>query len=70
MASEKESGELQRFLETAPDTELVEILAPDMNGILRGKRISPDDFGKAFGSGINYCASSAVMDTKGEAFEG
>jgi glutamine synthetase len=70
MASEKESGELQKFLNSAPDTELVEILAPDMNGILRGKRISPDDFGKPFGSGINYCASSVVMNTKGEAFEG
>ena len=70
MTSRKNIGELEKFLETAPDTQLVEILAPDMNGILRGKRISPDDFGSPFGSGINYCASSVVMDTKGEAFEG
>ncbi len=69
MAGKTENAELKQFLEAHPDTQLMEILGPDMNGILRGKRIGTEDFGKAFESGINYCASSVVMDTKGEAFE-
>lgn len=61
--------ELLDFLKAAPDTQQLEVLAPDINGILRGKRLGPSDFDKAFGSGMNYCASSVVMDTKGRAFE-
>ena len=33
------NNEMQAFLEAAPDTRYIEILAPDMNGILRGKRV-------------------------------
>jgi len=70
MANQKSMKELEDFLSQRPDTELLEIAAPDMNGILRGKRLQAEDFGKPFGkSGINYCASSVVMDSKGEAFE-
>ena len=69
MTNEQDNDELAAFLKAAPDTELLEILAPDMNGMLRGKRVGAEDFNKAFGSGINYCASSCVMDSKGEAFD-
>lgn len=69
MAREKTSKELQGFLKAHPDTKLLELLQPDMNGILRGKRLSADEFAKVFGDGVNYCASSVVMDTKGEAFD-
>lgn len=69
MTSDQDDDELAAFLKEAPDTELLEILAPDMNGMLRGKRIGVGDFDKAFGSGINFCASSCVMDSKGEAFD-
>ena len=68
--TEKASGkELEGFLERYPDTAQMEMLAADMNGILRGKRAGPEDFGKAFNSGINYCAASVVMNTKGEGFD-
>jgi glutamine synthetase len=60
---------LQAFLKAAADTQQLEVLAPDMNGILRGKRVGPEDFQKIFGAGLNYCASSVVLDTKGRAFE-
>lgn len=63
------SPELEIFLKAAPDTEQLEALAPDMNGILRGKRLGREEFAKVFGSGLNYCASSVVLDTKGRAFE-
>jgi len=70
MANKMNMTELEAFLKKFPDTELLEIAAPDMNGILRGKRLQPEDFAKLFAtSGINYCASSVVMDTKGEAFD-
>jgi len=70
MADKGNMKELEAFLKKAPDTELLEIAAPDMNGILRGKRLQSEDFKKPFAtSGINYCASSVVMDSKGEAFD-
>jgi glutamine synthetase len=63
------NNEMKAFLEAAPDTRYIEILAPDMNVILRGKRAEASDFDKIFDGGINYCASSVVMDSKGGAFE-
>ena len=69
MAREKSNKELQSFLKAYSDTKLLELLQPDMNGILRGKRLSSDEFAKVFGEGVNYCASAVIMDTKGEAFD-
>lgn len=70
MVNKDTGNELKAFLENAPDTELLEIAVADMNGILRGKRLQKEDFGKPFSkSGINYCASSVVMDTRGESFD-
>jgi glutamine synthetase len=69
MTREKSSKELQSFLKAHPDTKLLELLQPDMNGIFRGKRLPADEFAKLFEDGVNYCASSVFMDTKGEAFD-
>jgi glutamine synthetase len=69
MTDKASRQEIQAFLKAAPDTQQLEVLAPDMNGILRGKRVGPDDFEPPFDSGLNYCASSMVMDTKGRSFE-
>ena len=69
MADKKSDEELQAYLKMAPDTQLIEVLAPDMNGILRGKRVGTEDFEKVFSDGVNYCASGVVMDTKGRAFD-
>lgn len=69
MAREKDSKELQSFLKAYPDTQLLELLQPDMNGIFRGKRLTSDEFAHVFGEGVNYCASSVFMDTMGEAFD-
>ena len=69
MANQDNMNELTAFLKAAPDTQLLEIAVADMNGILRGKRLQKEDFAKPFSkSGINYCASSVMMDTKGESF--
>lgn len=64
-----ESGELGRFLEKHPDTRFMDLLVPDMVGVLRGKRAGEDDFTKPFGGGINFCGSVPALDTKGSCLE-
>ena len=39
MGMETLPQEAQDFLKNYPDTEVIELLVPDMNGIMRGKRI-------------------------------
>jgi glutamine synthetase len=63
------TSEISAFLEKNPETRFMELLAPDMVGVLRGKRVGSEDFGKPFTNGVNYCASSVVLDTKGACFE-
>ena len=60
--------ELERYLAEHPDTRYLEVLLPDMNGILRGKRAERDDFGKLFGKGMNLCAATAILDSRGHTF--
>ena len=62
------ADELEDFLRTAPDTRLMELLLPDMNGVLRGKRVGPDEFEDVLSSGINMCGSTAILNTKGATF--
>jgi glutamine synthetase len=62
-------GELQAFLERYPDTQLLELLQPDMLGILRGKRVIRDEFAKPFKEGLNFCGATVLLDAKGQTFE-
>ena len=62
------SAELNAFLEQYPDTRMLELLQPDMNGMLRGKRVARDGFEKVFTKGINNCAGNSLLDSKGEPF--
>ncbi len=61
--------ELREFLERHPDTQLLELLQPDMLGILRGKRVVRDEFAKPFGKGLNFCGATVLLDSKGQTFE-
>lgn len=61
--------ELQNFLERHPDTQLLELLQPDMLGILRGKRVVRDEFAKPFGAGLNFCGATVLLDAKGATFD-
>ena len=38
-----QNKELSLFLETHPQLEILELLVPDMNGIIRGKRLDVSD---------------------------
>ena len=57
--------EAKQFRRAHPDTGIIELLLPDMNGILRGKRIGADDLDKAFDPGVNFCAATTMLDFKG-----
>ena len=69
MASENLRQELDQYLKERPETRFLEPLMPDINGILRGKRVGVEDFGKAFGNGLNVCGASTLMDSHGNTLE-
>lgn len=58
--------ELQEFLKLHPDTKMVELLLPDINGILRGKRIGRDELETLYQQGLKMCASTPLVDSRGE----
>ncbi|MDX1555939.1 MAG: glutamine synthetase family protein [Xanthomonadales bacterium] len=70
MTKTSSETELRTFLEAHPETRFMELLGPDMVGVLRGKRIGRDEFEKVFKNGVNHCGSAVVLDTKGACFEG
>ena len=67
-SSKQGAGELQQYLERHPDTRLLELLQPDMLGILRGKRVVRDEFAKPFTDGVNFCGATVLLDAKGQTF--
>ena len=58
--------ELDKFLGSHPDTNMMEVLMMDLNGIPRGKRISRREFSTLFTSGLKSPASTALMNTEGD----
>jgi glutamine synthetase len=69
MAPDELKQELDEYLAAHPDTRYLETLTVDMNGILRGKRAERKDFCKLFGNGMNLCAATAILDSRGNTFE-
>jgi glutamine synthetase len=64
------SRELASFLKNYPDTGTMELLIPDMHGILRGKRIRKPDFGKVCADGLYFCAGATMLTVLGETVPG
>lgn len=62
-------SELEAFMEANPEIRFMELLVADMNGMLRGKRASEGEFKKPFKNGVNFCLSTVVMNSIGEAFD-
>ena len=54
MSDDGSLAELEAFLESYPDTRFMDVFAADINGIIRGKRIPPEDFAKPFEKGANF----------------
>lgn len=65
MASDDRLSELEAFLEQHPETRYLEVMSPDISGVLRGKRIERSDFGKLFSKGVNHCGASTLLNIKG-----
>lgn len=61
--------ELRNFLDRYPDTVQLELLQPDMLGILRGKRVGRDEFAKPFEDGLNFCGATVLLDARGLTFD-
>jgi glutamine synthetase len=61
--------ELKNLLDKYPGTQLLELLQPDMLGILRGKRVTRDEFAKPFTTGVSFCGATVLLDSKGQTFE-
>ena len=64
------TAELQQFLDRYPATEALELLQPDMVGILRGKRVGWSELAKPFKDGVNFCGATVLLDSQGQTFEG
>ena len=58
--------ELQVFLKKQPEIKMIETLIPDINGILRGKRIGSGEFETLYKEGLKACASTPFVDSRGE----
>ena len=58
--------ELRVFLKKHPGIKMIELLLPDVNGILRGKRISDKELETLYKEGLKVCASTLFGDSLGE----
>jgi glutamine synthetase len=62
--------DLRRLLKHYPDTGMMELLVPDILGILRGKRIRRSSFEKVCGEPFWFCAGTVVMGALGDVLPG
>lgn len=63
-------SELSAFLKKYPQTSSMELLVPDMHGILKGKRIRKQDFKKIAKDGFYFCAGAVLLDALGKTIPG
>ena len=62
--------EAAEFLAGNPDIRAVELLLPDLNAILRGKRVSRRELAGLFREGISFPATGILMDSRGALIDG
>lgn len=61
-----DNAEIEEFLQHNPDIKMLEVLMPDMNGILRGKRIPRAEFRALFAGDVKCCGSMPLCNSAGE----
>jgi glutamine synthetase len=59
-------SDLTTFLKDHPDTRYVEVLMPDMNGILRCKRVPRNELTTFFDEGLTACGSISICNSRGD----
>jgi len=69
MSSHTPLAEVDTFLATHPAVEAVDLLLPDINGVVRGKRIERDALQKVFRDGVAMPASVFSLDITGNTIE-
>jgi len=62
--------QLQAFLRHYPDTAMIEVLMPDINGILRGKRIQRREFEGLFGGSFKAPITVPFLGILGDLYDG
>ncbi|MCE9664460.1 glutamine synthetase family protein [Halomonas sp. M5N1S17] len=63
------TDDIQDFLDRHPEIDSFDLLISDLNGVIRGKRISRDNLAKAYSSGIALPASVFALDINGNTIE-
>ena len=63
-------AELKKLLRAHPDTGTMELLIPDMHGVLKGKRIQARDFEKTCKDGFWFCGGTVLLTTLGQTVSG
>ena len=67
--TQTQNKELSLFLEAHPGLETLELLVPDMNGIIRGKRINVDEADTLYENGLNFPAATHLLDSSGNVID-
>jgi len=63
-------NELRRFMRRHPDTDTMDLLVPDLAGVLRAKRIRHPEFEKTFKDGFCIPGGAIMVDTTGATVDG
>jgi glutamine synthetase len=66
MSSDVSIGEPEAFLAAHPDTGEIELLLPDNNGVIRGKRLAADGLVKLYRDGVRLPESIFALDITGD----
>ncbi|ANG63037.1 gamma-glutamylputrescine synthetase [Marinobacterium aestuarii] len=69
MSSHSQHTEAAIFLQQNPDMEAIDLLIPDLNGVIRGKRIEREGLEKVYEDGVNMPASLFSLDITGNTVE-
>ncbi|RED49923.1 glutamine synthetase family protein [Aestuariispira insulae] len=66
MADRINAAEMQEFLDQNPDVTGIDMLIPDANGVMRGKRIGVESAMKLVTEGVRMPFSTYFLDTTGQ----
>jgi glutamine synthetase len=64
-----DKSELDRFLQQHPDIEMLELLMPDVNGLLRCKRIQRREFDSFFDHTLKAPISTPLLAIRGDLYD-
>lgn len=69
MTINKQAGEYLEFANAHPEVQAVDLLIPDINGVLRGKRVETGTLAKVYADGVALPGSLFGMDITGATVE-